>query len=314
VASALNRGIAEAHGEWLCWLSSDDLFLPEKLSIHQEAIQADPGVRFMHTYRLHHERTGQTTPSGLPKDFVPLVSHQIVKFLRINYFNGITVAFHRSVLDHVGGFDEEFRYGQDYDLWLRISARYRSKFLEPATAVTRLHPSQGTALFTEAGIYDSARAAATFLARHPLADLFPTVELSQLQQGLPALGTTLSIAFAPDSFVTRCGTRCGFQSVLLDRVKEWLAALPDARRFVVLQQLQVAFDQQAKPEAQAGLRELAALPAGPWRFRPPNPVALLERHLAKLERRGEAQEHAALKRYLEMIGDARSRGKLARAS
>jgi glycosyltransferase involved in cell wall biosynthesis len=311
VASALDRGIAEGRGEWFCWLSSDDLFLPEKLAVHLEAIQADPGLRFMHTdYQLLHERTGQITPSGLSKDFIPLLSQQVVKFLRINYFNGISVALHRTVFDHVGVFDEEFRYGQDYDLWLRASARYRSRYLDRATCITRLHPSQGTALFTEAGIYDSARAAAAFLAAHPFADLFPALDLGQLAQALQALSPTLVIAFTPDSFVTRCG----FGSLLLDRVKEWLSQLPEAQRFVILSQLQAAFEHQGSPEVKAGLKELAALPAGPFRFRPQNLFALLQKHLARLEKRGDAQEHAALERYLEMIGDARTRGQLARAS
>jgi GT2 family glycosyltransferase/glycosyltransferase involved in cell wall biosynthesis len=312
VASALNRGIAEGRGEWFCWLSSDDLFLPEKLSVHLQAIQADPGLRFMHTdYQLLHERTGQITPSGLPKEgFIPPLPQQVLKFLRINYFNGISVAVHRTVFDRVGVFDEEFRYGQDYDLWLRASAAYRSRFLETATCVTRLHPSQGTALFTEAGIYDSARASAAFLTRHPYEDLFPVLDLSQLGQALQALSATLGVAFLGDSFVTRCG----FLSILLDRVKEWISAQSDGIRFAILNELQVAFDHQSRPEVKAGLKVLTSMPPGPFRFKAPNPFALLEKQLLRLERRGDAQEHAAVKRYIEMIGDARTRGQLARAS
>lgn len=312
VASALNRGVAEGRGEWFCWLSSDDLFLPEKLAVHLQAIQADPGLRFMQTdYRLLHERTGQVTPSGLLKDtFIPPLAQQVIRLLRINYFNGISVAIHRSVLTRAGAFDEEYRYGQDYDLWLRASAAVRSKFLDEATCVTRLHPSQGTALFTEAGIYDSARAAAAFLARHRYQDLFPTLDLSQFSQALQALGVTIQVACSPDSFVTRCG----FVSLLAGRVKEWIAALPAGLRLAVVGQLQAALVQESRPEVQAGLRDLIALPPGPCRFRAPNTFALLEKQLARLERRGDAQEHAALKRYLAMIGDARTRGQLARAS
>src|SRR6185295_15042078 len=39
VASALNEALRRASGEWICWLSSDDLFDPEKLQVHVRAIQ-----------------------------------------------------------------------------------------------------------------------------------------------------------------------------------------------------------------------------------------------------------------------------------
>ena len=37
-ASALNKGLQHAVGEWVCWLSSDDLFKPDKLAVHLKEI------------------------------------------------------------------------------------------------------------------------------------------------------------------------------------------------------------------------------------------------------------------------------------
>jgi len=311
VAAALDTGLAQARAEWICWLSSDDLFLPEKLSLHRQVAEADPGVRFMHTnFRVLRDQTGQVLPSGLAVEgFIPPVPMQVLRFLQVNYVNGISVAVHRAVFDRVGAFDEEYRYGQDCDLWLRASARYRLRFIDAATCVTRLHPAQGTALFTEAGIYDSARAAVAFLGRHPFPDLFPALDLGQPGQALQALSASLSIALQPESFLARCG----LSSVLLDRVKEWVTGLPERLRFVVQSQLEVAMEHQARPEARAVLRDLASAPPG-FRFRPVNPFALFERHLARLERRGDAREHEALARYLALFGQGRAGGPMARAS
>ena len=43
-AHALNRGIREATGEFVCWLSSDDAFLPDKVALQVDAFAADPGL------------------------------------------------------------------------------------------------------------------------------------------------------------------------------------------------------------------------------------------------------------------------------
>jgi glycosyltransferase involved in cell wall biosynthesis len=307
VASALNRGLSEARGEWICWLSADDLFLPGKLALHRDAIQADPGLRFMLTnFDLRWEETGRQAPSGLAvATFIPPVEQQVIRLLHINYFNGITVALHRPLFQAMGGFDEEFRYGQDYDLWLRTSAQVRSRFIDQATAVTRLHPGQGTALFSEAGIYDSARAGAAFLNRHALRALFPVLDLDRPDHALHATVTALRVLIDPSAYVTRCG----FSSLLVDRLQEFLAQAPAPVRQQVQAELGRAL---ARPDtdatAAALIQPLLSVTPGSRAFEPRDPLALLEQHAVHLERTGHAKELAALQRYLRMISDTRARG------
>ena len=54
-----------------------------------------------------------------------------------------SVLIHRSVLDDVGLFDEEMPACEDYDLWLRICARYPVHYLdEPLVVKYGGHPDQ----------------------------------------------------------------------------------------------------------------------------------------------------------------------------
>ena len=82
-------------------------------------------------------------------------------------------------------------------------------------------------------------AAATLTKAQPLNNVIRTA--------LQALSAALPIALTADSFISRCG----FSSLLLDRVKEWLSELPAPQRLVVLAQLQGALDPQADPAAKA---------------------------------------------------------------
>jgi glycosyltransferase involved in cell wall biosynthesis len=45
VSTALNEGIRQARGEWICWLSSDDLYQADKLALRWTP-SGQPGVRF----------------------------------------------------------------------------------------------------------------------------------------------------------------------------------------------------------------------------------------------------------------------------
>jgi glycosyltransferase involved in cell wall biosynthesis len=305
VASALNRALAEARGEWICWLSSDDLFLPDKLAVHRTAIQAEPSVRFMHTnYELLWDKTGQRRASGINVAlFIPPPELQVLRLLKVNYFNGITVTLHRSVFQAVGGFNEEFRYGQDHDLWLRASAQFRSHFIDRATTVTRIHPHQGTALFTEAGIYDSGRAGAAFLNRHALPAIFPLLSLDRPEHALQAAMGAVAAALNPGSYVARGG----FAPVLLDRVKEFLSMSSAPMRALVAQKLEQAYDSRTIAEVTDLIRFLRSAEAGGFRFAPYDPVALMQRQVARVEQRGDEKEAAALRRYLAMIADTSTR-------
>ena len=67
VGSALNAGLREAKGEWICWLSSDDLFETRKLQIHREWIVRHPTCHFFFShYRELDGTTGKFVEAVKP--------------------------------------------------------------------------------------------------------------------------------------------------------------------------------------------------------------------------------------------------------
>ncbi len=118
-ASALNLGIQEASGEWIAWLSSDDLWEPNKLNRQMEAAQALPSTEFVFTDDVIIDSEGMV----LERRHFSLPSSKTMRLLKLArgcFIDGSSVLIHRNVFRRVGLFDEGDRLTSDYDLWLRV--------------------------------------------------------------------------------------------------------------------------------------------------------------------------------------------------
>jgi glycosyltransferase involved in cell wall biosynthesis len=312
VASALNRGIREARGQWVCWLSSDDIFEPDKLRIHHEALLADPSIRFMHTnFSLFYEESRTLVRDSLRTDLViPPRELQLLYFLRFNYINGISIAIRRDVFDEVGLFDEALRCGQDYDMWLRITARFPSAFIDRHTCVTRVHPGQGTHQFVEAGIFDSCCAAVGFLNAHPFPDIFPLLDLTDPAQAMRAVEQTLCVLADEHAYVNMAG----FGPLLADRLLEWSSwAASQAFRSQIAALVGRVAELVANAGSPASVRKLFAYlrqVGEPVRFEPRDFSWLLESHLGEMRNEGRTREAEAMEKYLSRNADQMGRGKV----
>lgn len=140
VSSARNHGIEASEGEWIALLDSDDEWRPEKIERQMEVLESHPEQLICHTDEIwirHHRRVN-------PKLKHAKFGGRIFQYcLPLCAMSPSSVLIHRSVLDDVGLFDEEMPACEDYDLWLRICARYPVHFLdEPLVVKYGGHPDQ----------------------------------------------------------------------------------------------------------------------------------------------------------------------------
>ncbi|MBX6378897.1 MAG: glycosyltransferase, partial [Clostridia bacterium] len=120
-ASALNLGIREARGEFIAWLSSDDVFLPEKIAAQVALLDAHPEVGLCYTDFYVVDATGRITGE---QKCASLPSREAWTRALLQFgclINGSTTLIRRSCFDAVGLFDEELLQSHDYDLWVRLS-------------------------------------------------------------------------------------------------------------------------------------------------------------------------------------------------
>jgi teichuronic acid biosynthesis glycosyltransferase TuaG len=136
-AAALNRGIRESSGEFVCWLSADDLFLPGKVRRQVEAFSDDPELGLVYTGYERIRADGQSiirvpAPASVHADPFVMVFWQ-------NSINGSSVMVRREVFDACGPFDETLRADVDGEMWLRLTQRYRVRRVEGVYLKYRVH-------------------------------------------------------------------------------------------------------------------------------------------------------------------------------
>jgi len=126
VSYARNKGLERARGSLICFLDSDDLWKEGKLKAQVQWMQLHPKCMAIYTdeiwirngVRVNQMKKHQKYSGDIFRQCLPLC-----------IVSPSSVLLRKSVLDEVGGFDELMPVCEDYDLWLRIAARYPFKFL-----------------------------------------------------------------------------------------------------------------------------------------------------------------------------------------
>ena len=174
VGAARNRGVEVASGEWLAFLDSDDLWLPDKLSLQFQVLQHFPEMKIIHSnfytsdgqrliiekgleywvavtsgvaidavdwQKIYANKYSSTdygiTRSGLP---FPIYSGNLFKALLTSICATCwTSVIHKDCL-HKGSRFAHLPMVEDYYFYCRLSEEYDVVFLDTPTVENRAHP------------------------------------------------------------------------------------------------------------------------------------------------------------------------------
>lgn len=126
VSHARNQGIQATRGEWIAFLDSDDEWLPNKLQKQIELLTGHPRFKVVHGEEIWI-RNGVRVNAA--KKHAKSGGRIYEKSLPLCVMSPSTIMIHRSVFEEVGVFDPAFTVCEDYELWLRITARYEIGFV-----------------------------------------------------------------------------------------------------------------------------------------------------------------------------------------
>lgn len=143
--AARNTGIAQATGDFIALLDSDDLWVPEKLQRQVDYLESHSACGLIYTDMKTFDESGIIEESVKVSRNLTLPSgHIFPQMFAETLFQTSAVLIRKACIDAVGPFDTSLRMGDDYELFLRISRHYELGYVDEPLVLYRQHPGQGT--------------------------------------------------------------------------------------------------------------------------------------------------------------------------
>ncbi len=117
-AAALNKGIQNANGQLIAWLSSDDLFLPKKIKHQVDKFIENPSLALVYTDWIMIDSQGEEVK--VVHCPCPPAERFVIEIFKENFINGSSVIIRRECFEKVGYFDQTLSADSDGDMWFRM--------------------------------------------------------------------------------------------------------------------------------------------------------------------------------------------------
>jgi glycosyltransferase involved in cell wall biosynthesis len=141
VSAARNNGVKESKGDYLAFLDSDDIWLPEKIEKQVEVFQKKTNLGIVHVGVKEIDGEGNAIETKLD-GLSGWHSHELLLFSRsVVLGGGSGFMVSRKVFDEVEGFDLRLLTSADWDLFYRISCHYQIEFVSEVLMKYRIHIS-----------------------------------------------------------------------------------------------------------------------------------------------------------------------------
>lgn len=126
VSTARNNAISASHGDFFCLLDADDWWAPTFLEKMDALIHNFPDAELYATNYFYYKNGRGIVKLDIPTGYY-------------NYFkeyadSGCMIAssssscMKKTIFNEVGGFNPMLSLGEDFDLWVRIAAKYKTAF------------------------------------------------------------------------------------------------------------------------------------------------------------------------------------------
>jgi glycosyltransferase involved in cell wall biosynthesis len=137
---ARNVGIKDACGDYLCFLDSDNVWKLDKLEKQLRLMEVNPDFQILYGENEVIDEDGRVLPSGASvRRYSGNIMQQLMVF---NFVNFNTAMIKMECFKELGGMNENTRVGDDYELFLKFSSRYKFLYVPEIFAQYRVMENQ----------------------------------------------------------------------------------------------------------------------------------------------------------------------------
>lgn len=138
LTKSLNRGLNLARGKYIARQDGDDIALGDRFQEQVTILEQQPQTVLVSCNLDLIDETGALLPHNIYRSCDPDLIPWYLLFL--NYLGGHSqVMFRRDIVLELGGYREDYRYSQDYELWSRLSRVGQIVILPKVLQLQRMH-------------------------------------------------------------------------------------------------------------------------------------------------------------------------------
>lgn len=142
-SGARNRGILKATQPYICFLDSDDFYLPGHLNKMVSALESESEFSFAICNSLEMlEINNKRVYRRWTKANIDYRDLENLSITTIHFANSNGFIFKKNVFNKVGLFNEEIQVGEDSDMWMRINENFKGVYSNHYGSVIRNHNMQ----------------------------------------------------------------------------------------------------------------------------------------------------------------------------
>lgn len=144
-----NRCIAEAKGDYILWLDSDDILSPDIIENYIQTLNTYPDLDILICYLNIISENGTIIQTAKPKDWHNNNNGLLLYFLEGNPLRNPGALVKKSLYDQLGFYNTTFTRCHDYEFWSRvaINGTYKCKTVKKLLCFYRIHQNTLTGKF-----------------------------------------------------------------------------------------------------------------------------------------------------------------------